>query len=102
MRLNTRPKLLFILLCLACGNAVADSNTTLSRKTSLQPVRVTADSDADLLAERHLAFYRASRIETPQPEADGGDGIPPPVRSSATAAIPLAPLAPALPESSAP
>lgn len=102
MRLVTRPKLLLALTCLACGHAMADSNSTLSRKHALQPVSVATDSDADLLAERHLALYRASRLQTPHSEADGGDGIPQPVRSSATAAIPLAPRAPVLPESSAP
>jgi hypothetical protein len=66
----------------------------------LQPVaNVTSESDADLLAERHLALYRASQQrQLLSSESDGGDAVPPPARTSATAAIPLGPRAPALPE----
>jgi hypothetical protein len=63
-------------------------------------------SDADLLAERHLALYRALYRAAQQPrvserssgvDSDERDGPSLSIRTSATAALPLGPRIPANP-----
>lgn len=46
-------------------------------------------TDLDMLAERHLALYRASRASVLGLQERPEDGMPVNVRTSATAAIPL-------------
>jgi hypothetical protein len=60
---------------------------------------VVETSDANLLAERHLALYRAAqqiRVSARDPQnLQEADAQPAIVRTSATAALPLGPRVPA-------
>lgn len=72
---------------------------------------ISDHSDADLLAERHLALYRASRASqlrdhrgmpenaTRSGSNDDRDASPAMIRTSATAALPLVPRVPVHPAS---
>jgi hypothetical protein len=87
---------LFIVVC-AQPAAAHDGSVRAAPLTT----SVVESSDADLLAERHLALYRAAQqIQAGKsasqglPEADAQPAI---VRTSATAALPLGPRVPANP-----
>jgi len=97
MRFITTANMIAALLFVTGGTALADANG--NTKLRLQTVNVSGDSDADLLAERHLALYRTSQLQAMQSAAtaDGGDGVEPPVTFSAIAALPLPPRSPVPP-----
>jgi len=99
MRFITTANMIAALLFVAGGTAVADTNGN-STKLRLQPVNVSGDSDAELLAERHLALYRTAQLQALQSAAtaDGGAGVEPPVTFSAIAALPLPPRSPVPPK----
>lgn len=79
----------------AASLAIVWTQTAMSDTRSVEPPRgapATASdmSDADVLADRHLALYRASRTTVMglrEPSDDDGHAVS--VRTSATAALPL-------------
>jgi len=86
---------LFVIVC-AAPAAAHDSASVRAAPVTASAVET---SDANLLAERHLALYRAAQqiragAGAPQ-NLHEADTQPPIVRTSATAALPLGPRAPA-------
>jgi hypothetical protein len=67
----------------------ATSADAVSQDTRMTPVMSVELTDLDMLAERHLALYRASRASVLSSQERTEDGVPVSVRTSATAAIPL-------------
>jgi hypothetical protein len=88
------------LFIVVCAQPAAAHDGSSVRAASLTD-SVVDNSDANLLAERHLALYRAAQ----QIRAGGSasqslsevDAQPAIIRTSATAALPLAPHRPANP-----
>ena len=96
MRYITKATLVGAALTVASVPLIA-ADTVRSEPPSVRAVSASSGSDADVLAERHLALYRASQLPTVTSEAasendaDTGQVV---VRSSATAALPLPPRVP--------
>lgn len=89
-----RPVARWIALLTMAGTAnfaAADEN-----HTDAAPSKAANESNAALLADRHLAFYRAVRLPATTTESisEGDDSPAPVVRTSAIAAIPLPPPSP--------
>jgi hypothetical protein len=93
--LNGRHITMKIALLAAASFALISIPAVAAETRSAQRLQAVSDaasdmSDADVLAERHLALYRASRAAVPGLR-DSADESPAPisVRTSATAALPL-------------
>jgi hypothetical protein len=89
-------------LIVACAQPAAADNGHSGRATAPTINSMPGSSDADLLAERHLALYRAAqqpRVSERSSGVDGDerDGPSLSIRTSATAALPLGPRIPANP-----
>lgn len=86
------------LALLAASFALISIPAVPAETRSAQRLPVVSDaasdmSDADVLAERHLALYRASRAAVLRDSGDENHA-PVSVRTSATAALPLPPAGP--------
>lgn len=67
--------------------AISDTRSVETPRTA--PTAASGMSDADVLADRHLALYRASRATVMGLREPSEDGHAISVRTSATAALPL-------------
>jgi len=94
------PVLLASLIVACAQSAAAGDRHSVRAAPTTAPI--SGSSDAELLAERHLALYRAAQ----QPrvserssgvDSDERDGPSLSIRTSATAALPLGPRIPANP-----
>ena len=93
MRYITKATLVGAALAVASLPLIA-ADTVRSEPQSVRAVSASGGSDADVLAERHLALYRASQLPTVTSEAaseNDADTAQTVARSSATAALPLPP-----------
>ncbi|MGQ0750049.1 MAG: hypothetical protein ACT4PS_05885 [Betaproteobacteria bacterium] len=74
-------------LALVSMHGAADNRPLETRPVA--PSAASAMSDADLLAERHLALYRVSRASVLGLRDSAEDSVPVSVRTAATAPLPL-------------